>query len=57
MKGRVKRFSYVRKLVQKEQCKDVVSIAEKLYEYHVYKKMSAGIGSSVYNDQNYMIKN
>ena len=46
-------LSYVRKLVQKEQCKNVVSISEKLYEYHVYEKMSAGIGSSVYNDQNY----
>lgn len=46
-------LSYVRSLVQKEQCKKVVSISEKLYEYHVYEKMSAGIGSSVYNDQNY----
>lgn len=46
-------LSYVRGLVQKEQCKNVVSISEKLYEYHVYEKMSAGIGSSVYNDQNY----
>ena len=44
---------YVRKLVQKEQCKNVISISEKLYEYRVYEKMSAGIGSSVYNDQNY----
>ena len=46
-------LNYVRNLVQKEQCKNVVSISEKLYEYHVYEKMSAGIGSSVYNDQNY----
>ena len=46
-------LSYVRNLVQKEQCKNVVSISEKLYEYHVYEKMSAGIGSLVYNDQNY----
>ena len=46
-------LSYVRNLVQKEQCKNVVSISEKLYEYHVYEKMSAGIGSSIYNDQNY----
>lgn len=46
-------LNYVRKLVQKGQCKNVISIAEKLYEYHVYEKMSAGIGSSVYNDQNY----
>ena len=46
-------LSYVRNLVQKEQCKKVVSISAKLYEYHVYAQMSAGIGSSVYNDQNY----
>ena len=46
-------LSYVRNLVQKEHCKNIVSISEKLYEYHVYEKMSAGIGSSVYNDQNY----
>ena len=46
-------LSYVRSLVQKEQCKNVVPISEKLYEYHVYEKMSAGIGSSVYYDQNY----
>lgn len=46
-------LSYVRNLVQKQQCKNVVSISEKLYEYHVYEKMSAGIGSSIYNDQNY----
>ena len=46
-------LNYVRSLVQKEKCKNVVSISEKLYEYHVYEKMSAGIGSSVYNVQNY----
>lgn len=46
-------LSYVRNLVQKEQCKNVVSMSEKLYKYHVYEKMSAGIGSSVYNDHNY----
>lgn len=51
--GKDQALSYVRNLVQKEQCKNVVSIADKLYEYHVYEKMSAGIGSSVYNDQNY----
>ena len=28
-------------------------MSEKLYEYRVYEKMSAGIGSSVYNDQDY----
>ena len=51
--GKDQALSYVRKLVQKDQCKTIVSISEKLYEYHVYEKMSAGIGSSVYNDQNY----
>ncbi|MEN4376140.1 XRE family transcriptional regulator [Streptococcus pyogenes] len=51
--GKNNALSYVRNLVQKEQCKNVVSISEKLYEYHVYEKMSAGIGSSVYNDQDY----
>ena len=52
-KGKNQALSYVRKLVQKEQCKNVISISEKLYEYRVYEKMSAGIGSSVYNDQDY----
>ena len=51
--GKDQALSYVRSLVQKEQCKKVVSKSEKLYVYHVYEKMSAGIGSSVYNDQNY----
>ncbi|MCP9068945.1 MULTISPECIES: helix-turn-helix domain-containing protein [Streptococcus] len=53
--GKDQALSYVRKLVQKGQCKNVVSISEKLYEYHVYEKMSAGIGSSVYNVQDYDI--
>lgn len=51
--GKNNALSYVRKLVQKETCKNVVSISAKLYEYHVYEKLSAGIGSSVYNDRNY----
>lgn len=51
--GKDQALSYVRNLVQKEQSKNVVSIVDKLYEYHVYEKISAGIGSSVYNDQNY----
>ena len=51
--GKDRALGYVRNLVQKEQCKNVVSISEKLYEYRVYEKMSAGIGSSVYNDQDY----
>lgn len=51
--GKDQALSHVRSLVQKEQCKNIVPISKKLYEYHVYEKMSAGIGSSVYNDQNY----
>ena len=51
--GKDQALSDVRNLVQKEQCKNIVSMSEKLYEYHVYEQMSAGIGSSVYNDQNY----
>ena len=51
--GKGQALSYVRNLVQKEKYKNVVSISAKLYECHVYEKMSAGIGSSVYNDQNY----
>ena len=46
-------LSYVRNLVQNEQCENIVSISEKLYEYHVYEKMSAGIGTSVYDNRNY----
>ena len=52
-KGKNQALSYVRNLVKKEQCKNVISISEKLYEYRVYEKMSAGIGSLVYNDQDY----
>ena len=52
-KGKNQALSYVRNLVQKEQCNNLISISEKLYEYRVYEKMSAGIGSSVYNDQDY----
>lgn len=51
--GKDQALSYVRNLVQKEQCKNAVSISKKLYKYHVYEKMSAGIGSSIYNDQDY----
>ena len=51
--GKAQVLSYTRSLVQKEQYKNIDSISEKLYEYHVYEKMSAGIGSSFYNDQNY----
>lgn len=52
-KGKDQVVSYARELVQKERSQQVMSISEKLYEYHVYEKMSAGIGASVYDDRNY----
>ena len=42
--GKDQALSNVRELVQKEACKNVVSISAKLYEYHVYEKMATGIG-------------
>ena len=44
---------YVRDLVQKEKTQQVISVSENFYEYHVYEKMSAGIGASVYDDRDY----
>ena len=44
---------YARDLVQKEKTQQVISVSENFYEYHVYEKMSAGIGASVYDDRNY----
>ena len=44
---------YARNLAQEEQAKKVTAISEKLYEYHVYERMSAGIGASVYDDRNF----
>lgn len=52
-KGKNQVVEYARDLVQKERTQQVISVSEKLYEYHVYEKMSAGIGASVYDDQNY----
>lgn len=52
-KGKDQVVTYARELVQKERSQQVMSISEKLYEYHVYEKMSAGIGASVYDDRNY----
>ncbi|MDL2433016.1 XRE family transcriptional regulator [Streptococcus sp. SC1] len=52
-KGKDQVVTYARDLVQKEQSQKVMSISRKLYEYHVYEKMSAGIGASVYDDRNY----
>ena len=52
-KGKDQVVEYTRNLVQKEKTQQVISVSENLYEYHVYEKMSAGIGVSVYDDQNY----
>lgn len=51
-KGKNQVLEYTRKLVQEESRK-IVTVSENLYEYHVYEKMSAGIGTSVYDDRNY----
>lgn len=53
-KGQNQVLEYTRNLVQAESRK-VVTISENLYEYHVYEKMSAGIGASVYGDREYDI--
>ena len=52
-KGKDQVVEYTRNLVQKEKTQQVISVSEKLYEYHVYEKMSSGIGASVYDDRNY----
>ena len=52
-KGKDQVVEYTRNLVQKEKTQQVVSVSENLYEYHVYEKMSAGIGASVYDDCDY----
>ena len=52
-KGQNQVVKYARDLVQKEKPQQMISVSEKLYEYHVYEKMSAGIGASVYDDRNY----
>lgn len=52
-KGKNQVVEYARDLVQKEKTQQVMSVSENLYEYHVYEKMSAGIGASVYDDRNY----
>ena len=44
---------YARNLAQEEQTQKVVTMPERLYEYRVYERMSAGIGASVYDDQNF----
>lgn len=54
-KGKNQVVEYTRNLVQKEKKQPVISVSENLYEYHVYEKMSAGIGASVYDDRDYDI--
>ena len=52
-KGKNQVVEYARDLVQKEKTQQVISVSENFYEYHVYEKMSAGIGASVYDDCDY----
>lgn len=52
-KGKEKVVLYARNLSQEEQVQKVTAIPERLYEYRVYERMSAGIGASVYDDQNF----
>ena len=54
-KGKKQVVEYARDLMQKEKAQQVMSVSENLYEYHVYEKMSAGIGASVYDDKDYDI--
>ena len=51
--GKDKVVLYARNLAQEEQTQKVATMPERLYEYHVYERMSAGIGASVYDDQNF----
>ena len=51
--GKEKVVLYARNLAQEEQAQKVMTMPERLYEYHVYERMSAGIGASVYDDQNF----
>ncbi|KXT87206.1 putative repressor protein [Streptococcus parasanguinis] len=51
--GKNQVVKYARDLVQKEKTQQAISVSENLYEYHVYEKMSAGIGALVYDDRDY----
>lgn len=51
--GKDKVVLYARNLAQEEQTQKVTTMPESLYEYRVYERMSAGIGASVYGDQNF----
>ena len=51
--GKDKVVLYARNLTQEEQTQKVATMPERLYEYRVYERMSAGIGASVYDDRNF----
>ena len=51
--GKEKVVLYARNLSQEEQAQKVIAMPERFYEYRVYERMSAGIGASVYDDQNF----
>ena len=51
--GQEKVVLYARNLSQEEQAQKVTAMPERFYEYRVYERMSAGIGASVYDDQNF----
>ena len=51
--GKEKVVLYARNLAQEEQDQKVTAMPKRLYEYRVYERMSAGIGASVYDDQNF----
>ena len=51
--GKEKVVLYARNLSQEQKAQKVTAMPERLYEYRVYERMSAGIGASVYDDQNF----
>ena len=51
--GQEKVVLYARNLSQEEKVQKVIAMPERLYEYRVYERMSAGIGASVYDDRNF----
>lgn len=48
--GRKKLIDYANQLTVAEKQPGTSYLSEKCYEYHVYEKMSAGVGASVYGD-------
>ena len=51
--GQEKVVLYARNLSQEEKAQKVTAMPERLYEYRVIERMSAGVGASVYDDQNF----